>query len=45
VKYTSSQLASTGSPAPAVTISNHSGSLGIPQGLAFSPASPALPVK
>ncbi len=45
VKYNANQIASTGSPTPAVTISAHSGSLSLPQGMAFSPGSAALPVK
>ncbi len=45
VKYNANQIASTGSPTPAVTISANSGSLSLPQGIAFSPGSAALPVK
>ncbi len=45
VKYNANQLASTGSPTPAVTISAHAGSLALPQGMAFSPGSPTLPVR
>ncbi len=44
LRYLPSQLTASGSPTPAVTISNASGSLSLPNVIAFSPHAMGLPV-
>ena len=45
MQFTPSQLTTTGSPTPTITISNNGNSISVANGITFSPAALSLPIR